>query len=99
MGGTALVLSGLRYVNARRQAEGPSLSPVGRWTGAVGLPKHARENIQMQIHRISQAISSSLQNSDLAVEPLDKTLFHASTGRGSAELPNYRKLRDGPQWF
>lgn len=32
-GGAALVLSGLRYVNAWRQAEGSSLSPVGRWTG------------------------------------------------------------------
>ena len=59
-GGAALVLSGLRYVNAWRQAEGSSLSPVGRWTGLLGLPKPAREDIQTQIHRTSQAISSSL---------------------------------------
>jgi hypothetical protein len=62
MGGAALVLSGLRYVNAWRQAEGSSPSPVSRWTGLLGLPE-----------RTSQAISSSLKNPDLAVEPLDKT--------------------------
>jgi hypothetical protein len=73
MGGAALVMSGLRYVNAWRQAEGSSPSPVGRWTGLLGLPEHAREDIQTQIQRTSQAISTSLKNPDLAVEPLDKT--------------------------
>lgn len=73
MGGAALVISGLRYVNAWRQAEGSSPSPVGRWTGLFGLPEHACEDIQTQIHRTSQAISTSLKNPDLAVEPLDKT--------------------------
>jgi len=73
MGGAALVMSGLRYVNAWRQAEGSAPSPVGRWTGLLGLPEHAREDIQTQIQRTSQAISTSLKNPDLAVEPLDKT--------------------------
>jgi len=73
MGGAALVIGGLRYVNAWRQAEGSSPSPVGRWTGFFGLPEHACEDIQTQIHRTSQAISTSLKNPDLAVEPLDKT--------------------------
>ena len=73
MGGAALVMSGLRYVNAWCQAEGSSPSPVGRWTGLFGLPEHACEDIQTQIHRTSQAISTSLKHPDLAVEPLDKT--------------------------
>jgi len=73
MGGAALVMSGLRYVNAWRQAEGSAPSPVGRWTGLLGLPEHAREDIQTQIQRTSQAIRTSLKNPDLAVEPLDKT--------------------------
>jgi hypothetical protein len=73
MGGAALVLSGLRYVNSWRQAEGSSPSPASRWTGLFGLPEHTREDIQTQIQRTSQAISTSLKNPDLAVEPLDKT--------------------------
>lgn len=73
MGGAALVMSGLRYVNTWRQAEGASPSPVSRWAGLFCLPEHAREDIQTQIHRTSQAISTSLKNPDLAVEPLDKT--------------------------
>jgi hypothetical protein len=73
MGGAALVMNGLRYVNAWCQAEGSSPSPVGCWTGLFGLPEHACEDIQTQIHRTSQAISTSLKHPDLAVEPLDKT--------------------------
>ena len=73
MGGAALVMSGLKYVNAWRQAEGSSPSPMGRWSVLLGLQVHAREDIQAQILRTSQAISTSLKNPDLAVEPLDKT--------------------------
>ncbi|HKP00963.1 MAG TPA: hypothetical protein VJU02_04970 [Nitrospiraceae bacterium] len=73
MGGAALVLSGLRHVKAWRQSEGFSSSSVGGWRGFLGLTEHAREDIQTQIQRTSQAISSSLKNPDLAVEPLDKT--------------------------
>jgi len=73
MGGAALVISGLKYVNAWRQEEGVSPSPMGRWSVLLGLREHAREDIQAQILRTSQAISTSLKNPDLAVEPLDKT--------------------------
>ena len=38
-----------------------------------GVRGHVREDIQTQIHRTSQAISTSLKNPDLAVEPIDKT--------------------------
>jgi hypothetical protein len=91
-GGAAIVLSGPRFVNAWRQAEGSNLSPVGRWTGVLGFPKHAREDIQTPMHRTSQAISSSLKNPDLSVEPLDKTSFHAPSGQGSAQFPNHRSI-------
>ena len=73
MGGAALLLSGLKYVNAWRQAGGVSPAPVGRWSVLLGLPEHARDDIQAQILRTSQAISTSLKNPDLAAEPIDKT--------------------------
>jgi hypothetical protein len=73
MGGAALVMGGLKYINAWRQAEGFPPSPVGRWSVLLGLRAHAREDIQAQILRTSQAISTSLKNPDLAIEPLDKT--------------------------
>jgi hypothetical protein len=73
MGGAALVMSGLKYANAWRQAGGSSPAPVGRWSVLLGLQEHAREDIQAKILRTSQAISTSLKNPDLAVEPLDKT--------------------------
>ncbi|MGH7182122.1 MAG: hypothetical protein ACREJN_09110 [Nitrospiraceae bacterium] len=73
MGGAALLLSGLKYANAWRQAGGPSPAPMGRWSVLLGFREHAREDIQAQILRTSQAISTSLKNPDLAVEPLDKT--------------------------
>ena len=66
MGGAALVLSGLKYANQWYPL-------AGRWSALLGLREHAREDIQTQIHRTSQAISTSLKNPDLAVEPLDKT--------------------------
>jgi len=73
MGGAALLLSGLKYANAWRQAGGWPQAPVGRWSVLLGLREHAREDIHAQILRTSQAISTSLKNPDLAVEPLDKT--------------------------
>jgi hypothetical protein len=73
MGGAALVMGGLKYFNAWRQAEGFPPSPVGRWSVLLGLRGQARKDIQAQILRTSQAISTSLKNPDLAVEPLDKT--------------------------
>jgi hypothetical protein len=38
----------------------------------VGGRGHVREDLQTQIRLTSQAISSSLKNPDLAVEPTDK---------------------------
>jgi len=73
MGGAALLLSGLKYANAWRQAGDFSSAPVGRWAVLLGFREHAREDIHAQILRTSQAISTSLKNPDLAVEPLDKT--------------------------
>ena len=73
MGGAALLLGGLKYVNAWRQAGGSSHAPVGRWSVLLGLRERARKDIQAQILRTSQAISTSLKNPDLAAEPLDKT--------------------------
>ena len=40
MGGAALLLSGLRYVNIRRQAGDLSPTPVGRWAALLGLSKN-----------------------------------------------------------
>ena len=73
MGGAALLLSGLKHANAWSQSKGYSPARVGRWSALLGLREHAREDIQAQILRTSQAISTSLKNPDLAVGPLDKT--------------------------
>ena len=73
LGGAALVLSGLKYANEWVTSGGSLPTRVGRWSALLGLREHAREDIQAQILRTSQAISTSLKNPDLAVEPLDKT--------------------------
>ena len=73
MGGAALLLSGLKYANEWFTSEGSSPTRVGRWSVFLGLREHAREDFQAQILRTSQAISTSLKNPDLVVEPLDKT--------------------------
>lgn len=73
MGGAALVLSGLKYANQWYAPVGAAPTWAGRWSALLGLRDHAREDIQAQILLTSQAISTSLKNPDLAVEPLDKT--------------------------
>ena len=73
MGGAVLVLSGLKYASRWYAPIGSTPTWAGRWSALLGLPEHAGEDIQTQIHRTSQAISTSLKNPDLAVEPLDKT--------------------------
>ena len=73
LGGAALVLRGLEYANQWYPSAGSAPTWAGRWSALLGLPEHAREDIQSQILRTSQAISTSLKNPDLAVEPLDKT--------------------------
>ena len=39
----------------------------------LGFRAHVREDFQAQILLTSQAISTSLKNPDLVVEPIDKT--------------------------
>ena len=73
MGGAALVLSSLKYANQWYASAGSTPTWAGRWSALLGLRDHAREDIQAQILRTSQAISTSLKNPDLVVEPLDKT--------------------------
>ena len=73
MGGAALVLSSLKYANQWYTSAGSAPTLAGRWSALLGLREHAREDIQAQILRTSQAISTSLKNPDLVVEPLDKT--------------------------
>ena len=73
MGGAALLLSGLKYANQWYASAGSAPTWAGRWSALLGLREHAREDIQAQILRTSQAISTSLKNPDLVVEPLDKT--------------------------
>lgn len=47
--------------------------PAERVLALLGLRGHAREDFQAQILLTSQAISTSLKNPELVVEPLDKT--------------------------
>jgi hypothetical protein len=46
---------------------------VGRFSVFSDLREHAREDFQAQILLTSQAISTSLKNPELVVEPFDKT--------------------------
>ena len=73
MGGAALLLTGLKYASEWVASGGSSPARVGRWSAFLGLRGHAREDFQAQLLRTSQAISTSLKNPDLVVEPLDKT--------------------------
>jgi hypothetical protein len=47
--------------------------PVERVSALLGFRGHAREDFQAQILLTSQAISTSLKNPELVVEPIDKT--------------------------
>jgi hypothetical protein len=73
LSGGPLVGRGLKHVSGWLQSRGYYLERVGRLSDLLGFRGHAREDIQTQRHRTSQAISTSLKNPDLAVEPLDKT--------------------------
>jgi hypothetical protein len=64
---------GLKYVSEWIKSRGYSLERMGRLSDLFGFREHAREDFQAQIRLTSQAISTSLKNSDLIVEPLDKT--------------------------
>ena len=73
MGGAALLLSGLKHADEWCTSGGSFATRVGRWLFSLGLREHVREDIQSQILRTSQAISTSLKNPNLVIEPLDKT--------------------------
>ncbi len=73
MGGAALLLSGLKNANEWFTFEGSSPKRLGRFLSFSDLRGHACEDFQARILLTSQAISTSLKNPDLVVEPLDKT--------------------------
>src|SRR5580765_1686265 len=71
--GGPLLSRGLKNASGWLRSRGYYPERVGRLSDLLGFRGHVREDIQRQIHRTSQAISTSLKNPDLAVEPLDKT--------------------------
>jgi len=71
--GGPLLSRGLKNASGWLTSKGYYPERVGRLSDLLGFRDHVREDIQTQIHRTSQAISTSLKNPDLAVEPLDKT--------------------------
>ncbi len=73
LSGGPLFLRGLENVGEWFKARGYYPERAGRLSELFGFRGHVREDLQAQIRLTSQAISTSLKNSDLAVEPLDKT--------------------------
>ena len=49
--------------------------PVERVSALLGFREHVREDFKAQIILTSQAMSTSLKNPELVVEPIDKTQF------------------------
>jgi len=72
LGGGPLLLLALKKASQWCNSGGSFPKQVGRLPVFLGLREHAREAFQAQILRTSQAISTSLKNPDLVVEPLDK---------------------------
>lgn len=73
LGGGPLLSRGLKNVSEWCTSGGSFPKRVGRLSAFLGLREHAREDFQAQMLRTSQAISTSLKNPNLVVEPLDKT--------------------------
>ena len=73
LGGGPLLSRGLKNVSEWCKSRGYSPKRVGMFSVFSDLREHAREDFQAQILLTSQAISTSLKNQDLVVEPLDKT--------------------------
>ena len=73
LSGGPLLSRGLKNVSEWCRSRGYSPKRVGRFSVFSDLQKHARADFQAQILLTSQAISTSLKNQDLVVEPLDKT--------------------------
>lgn len=73
LSGGPLLLRGLKSVNEWRISRGYDFELAGRLSGCFGVRGQACDDIQEQIRFTSQAISTSLKNPELAVEPVDKT--------------------------
>lgn len=71
LSGGPFLSRGLKHVSGWRTSRGYYPEREGRLSG-LGGRGHVREDLQTQIRLTSQAISSSLKNPDLAVEPTDK---------------------------
>jgi hypothetical protein len=71
--GGPLLSRGLKNASGWLTSRGYDSERMGKLSDLLGFRGHVRVDIQTQIHRTSQAISTSLKNPDLAVEPLDKT--------------------------
>ncbi len=73
LGGAPFLVRGLTHVREWVISGGASPNRVGRFLGFSDPLAPERENFQTQMFLTSQAISTSLKNQDLAVEPFDKT--------------------------
>ena len=69
----SLVGRGLKHVSGWLQSRSYNPDQMGKLSGLLGFQGHVREDLHTQRHCTSQAISTSLKNPDLAVEPLNKT--------------------------
>ena len=72
LSGGPLLSRGLKHVSEWLKSRGYNPQRMGRPSGLLGVRGHVREDLQAQICLASQAISTSLKNPDLAVEPIDK---------------------------
>jgi hypothetical protein len=72
LSGGPLLLHGLKHVSGWLPANGYYPEREGRLSRLLDVRGHVREDLQVQICLTSQAISSSLKNPDLAIEPIDK---------------------------
>jgi hypothetical protein len=73
LGGGPLLYRGLKNASEWFKSRGYSPERAGRFSVFLNFIGQAREAFQSQTLLTSQAISTSLKNPDLAVEPLDKT--------------------------
>ena len=73
LGGAPPLVRGLNKTREWFNSGGAFPKRAGRFLVFSDPRSHARENFQAQMLLTSQAISTSLKNPDLAVEPLDKT--------------------------
>ena len=73
LSGGPLLSSGLKNVSEWFNSGGSFPRRVESLSAFLGFRGHAREDFQAQMLLTSQAISTSLKNPELVVEPLDKT--------------------------